>query len=115
MQVLGSRVGSIKIVIKLIAVNCCNCHYSLGTFCKGTSSHLVLQRVHIEKIIVVTKYSFQLLWNVCGDICRLCCLTQTVTSLSVLFSLSVTAQMGVGEGKSIGEWFGPNTVAQVLK
>ncbi|XP_053931512.1 cysteine protease ATG4A-like isoform X2 [Cuculus canorus] len=24
------------------------------------------------------------------------------------------AQMGVGEGKSIGEWFGPNTVAQVL-
>ncbi|KAM9667946.1 cysteine protease ATG4A isoform 4-T4 [Dama dama] len=25
------------------------------------------------------------------------------------------AQMGVGEGKSIGEWFGPNTVAQVLK
>lgn len=26
-----------------------------------------------------------------------------------------TAQMGVGEGKSIGEWFGPNTVAQVLK
>jgi len=23
--------------------------------------------------------------------------------------------MGVGEGKSIGEWFGPNTVAQVLK
>lgn len=26
-----------------------------------------------------------------------------------------TAQMGVGEGKSIGEWFGPNTVAQVIK
>ncbi|EHA98054.1 Cysteine protease ATG4A [Heterocephalus glaber] len=25
------------------------------------------------------------------------------------------AQMGVGEGKSVGEWFGPNTVAQVLK
>ena len=25
------------------------------------------------------------------------------------------AQMGVSEGKSVGEWFGPNTVAQVLK
>ncbi|KAK1788022.1 hypothetical protein P4O66_016496, partial [Electrophorus voltai] len=25
------------------------------------------------------------------------------------------AQMGVGEGKSVGEWYGPNTVAQVLK
>ncbi|XP_060157534.1 cysteine protease ATG4B isoform X2 [Globicephala melas] len=25
------------------------------------------------------------------------------------------AQMGVGEGKSIGQWYGPNTVAQVLK
>ncbi len=23
--------------------------------------------------------------------------------------------MGVGEGKSIGQWFGPNTVSQVLK
>lgn len=23
--------------------------------------------------------------------------------------------MGVSEGKNIGEWFGPNTVAQVLK
>lgn len=23
--------------------------------------------------------------------------------------------MGVGEGKSIGQWYGPNTVAQVLK
>lgn len=26
-----------------------------------------------------------------------------------------TAQMGVGEGKSIGQWYGPNTVAQVLR
>uniref|UniRef100_A0A8C1YT62 Cysteine protease n=1 Tax=Cyprinus carpio TaxID=7962 RepID=A0A8C1YT62_CYPCA len=26
-----------------------------------------------------------------------------------------SAQMGVGEGKSVGEWYGPNTVAQVLK
>lgn len=31
------------------------------------------------------------------------------------FPFIKTAQMGVGEGKSIGEWFGPNTVAQVLK
>jgi len=23
--------------------------------------------------------------------------------------------MGVSEGKAIGEWFGPNTVAQVLR
>ncbi len=23
--------------------------------------------------------------------------------------------MGVSEGKSVGEWFGPNTVAQVLR
>lgn len=30
------------------------------------------------------------------------------------FLLSL-AQMGVGEGKSIGQWYGPNTVAQVLK
>lgn len=28
---------------------------------------------------------------------------------------SLAAQMGVGEGKSIGQWYGPNTVAQVLK
>jgi len=25
------------------------------------------------------------------------------------------ASMGVSEGKGIGEWFGPNTVAQVLR
>ncbi|KAH0623964.1 hypothetical protein JD844_007192, partial [Phrynosoma platyrhinos] len=29
--------------------------------------------------------------------------------------LFVVAQMGVGEGKSIGQWYGPNTVAQVLR
>lgn len=29
--------------------------------------------------------------------------------------VSCVAQMGVGEGKSVGEWYGPNTVAQVLK
>ena len=23
--------------------------------------------------------------------------------------------MGVGEGKQIGQWFGPNTVAQVIR
>lgn len=26
-----------------------------------------------------------------------------------------SAAMGVSEGKSIGHWFGPNTVAQVLR
>ncbi|XP_063169445.1 cysteine protease ATG4A isoform X2 [Candoia aspera] len=31
------------------------------------------------------------------------------------YSIHQMAQMGVGEGKSIGEWFGPNTVAQALK
>ncbi|XP_043913144.1 cysteine protease ATG4A [Protopterus annectens] len=31
------------------------------------------------------------------------------------YSIHQMAQMGVGEGKSVGEWFGPNTVAQVLK
>uniref|UniRef100_A0A4W3JCB5 Cysteine protease n=1 Tax=Callorhinchus milii TaxID=7868 RepID=A0A4W3JCB5_CALMI len=35
--------------------------------------------------------------------------------LNVFFLLFLTAQMGVGEGKSVGEWYGPNTVAQVLK
>ncbi|POI35779.1 hypothetical protein CIB84_000469 [Bambusicola thoracicus] len=35
--------------------------------------------------------------------------------LVFFFPFIKTAQMGVGEGKSIGEWFGPNTVAQVLK
>ncbi|XP_052331490.1 cysteine protease ATG4B-like isoform X2 [Oncorhynchus keta] len=31
------------------------------------------------------------------------------------YSLHQIAQMGVGEGKAIGQWYGPNTVAQVLK
>nr|AQY19174.1 autophagy-like 4B cysteine peptidase protein [Oncorhynchus mykiss] len=31
------------------------------------------------------------------------------------YSLHQIAQMGVGEGESIGQWYGPNTVAQVLK
>ncbi|KAM9085356.1 cysteine protease ATG4B isoform 2-T2 [Megaptera novaeangliae] len=35
--------------------------------------------------------------------------------LSVVFPPVDGAQMGVGEGKSIGQWYGPNTVAQVLK
>ncbi len=34
--------------------------------------------------------------------------------MSIVCSVRV-AQMGVGEGKSVGEWYGPNTVAQVLK
>ncbi|XP_065643488.1 cysteine protease ATG4A isoform X2 [Hydra vulgaris] len=32
-----------------------------------------------------------------------------------LYSIHQIAQMGVGEGKQIGQWFGPNTVAQVIK
>ncbi|XP_067128022.1 cysteine protease ATG4B-like isoform X2 [Centruroides vittatus] len=32
-----------------------------------------------------------------------------------LYSIHQIAQMGVSEGKNIGEWFGPNTVAHVLK
>uniref|UniRef100_A0AC35FY84 Cysteine protease n=1 Tax=Panagrolaimus sp. PS1159 TaxID=55785 RepID=A0AC35FY84_9BILA len=32
-----------------------------------------------------------------------------------LFSLHQIAQMGVSEKKALGEWFGPNTIAQVLK
>lgn len=35
--------------------------------------------------------------------------------VELTFSLPPTAQMGVGEGKSVGEWYGPNTVAQVLR
>lgn len=31
------------------------------------------------------------------------------------FSIHQIALMGQSEGKNIGEWFGPNTVAQVLK
>lgn len=31
------------------------------------------------------------------------------------FSIQQIAQMGVQEGKKVGDWFGPNTVAQVLK
>jgi len=31
-----------------------------------------------------------------------------------LFSF-ISASMGVAEGKNVGQWFGPNTVAQVLK
>ena len=29
--------------------------------------------------------------------------------------LNILASMGVSEGKSVGSWFGPNTVAQVLR
>ncbi|PAV55951.1 hypothetical protein WR25_06057 [Diploscapter pachys] len=34
---------------------------------------------------------------------------------SALYSIHQIAQMGVSEGKAVGEWFGPNTAAQVLK
>ncbi|VDD91041.1 unnamed protein product [Enterobius vermicularis] len=34
---------------------------------------------------------------------------------NALYSLHQIAQMGVSEKKEVGEWFGPNTVAQVLK
>lgn len=47
-----------------------------------------------------------------------CAIRQTDASyfsVCLFLFLIYTAQMGVGEGKSIGEWFGPNTVAQVLK
>ncbi|XP_022243878.1 cysteine protease ATG4B-like isoform X3 [Limulus polyphemus] len=32
-----------------------------------------------------------------------------------IYSIHQIAQMGILEGKAIGQWFGPNTVAQVLK
>lgn len=31
------------------------------------------------------------------------------------FSIQQIAMMGVSENKDVGQWFGPNTVAQVLK
>lgn len=31
------------------------------------------------------------------------------------FSIQQIAMMGVSENKAVGQWFGPNTVAQVLK
>ncbi|KAJ1349329.1 hypothetical protein KIN20_004828 [Parelaphostrongylus tenuis] len=34
---------------------------------------------------------------------------------TALYSIHQIAQMGVSEGKSVGEWFGPNTAAQVIK
>ncbi|CAJ0574368.1 unnamed protein product, partial [Mesorhabditis spiculigera] len=34
---------------------------------------------------------------------------------AALYSIHQIAQMGVSEGKQVGEWFGPNTAAQVLK
>lgn len=32
-----------------------------------------------------------------------------------LYSIHQIAQMGVGEGKKVGQWFGPNTIAQVIR
>lgn len=31
------------------------------------------------------------------------------------YSIHQIALMGASEGKEVGEWFGPNTIAQVLK
>jgi cysteine protease ATG4 len=31
------------------------------------------------------------------------------------YSIHQIALMGASEGKEVGQWFGPNTVAQVLK
>lgn len=42
-------------------------------------------------------------------------LEQFLDLRSSLYSVHAIAQMGVSEGKMVGEWFGPNTVAQVLK
>uniref|UniRef100_A0A672SN23 Cysteine protease n=1 Tax=Sinocyclocheilus grahami TaxID=75366 RepID=A0A672SN23_SINGR len=43
---------------------------------------------------------------------------QNISVLLLIYLLPAyyrNTQMGVGEGKSIGQWYGPNTVAQVLK
>lgn len=34
---------------------------------------------------------------------------------NAIYSIHQIAQMGVSEGKEVGQWFGPNTVAQVLR
>lgn len=51
--------------------------------------------------------------------------TKNVTYLEILkrfedkraapFSIHQIALMGASEGKEVGQWFGPNTIAQVLK
>uniref|UniRef100_A0A673ZDQ0 Cysteine protease n=1 Tax=Salmo trutta TaxID=8032 RepID=A0A673ZDQ0_SALTR len=46
--------------------------------------------------------------------CMLRC-GQMILAQALVCSQLGRAQMGVGEGKSVGEWYGPNTVAQVLK
>lgn len=42
-------------------------------------------------------------------------LTAFLDKKNSYFSIHQIAQMGVGEGKYIGQWYGPNTVAQVLR
>jgi len=42
-------------------------------------------------------------------------LKQFLDKKDSLYSIHQIAQMGVGEGKGVGQWFGPNTVAQVIK
>ncbi|XP_053775323.1 cysteine protease ATG4B isoform X2 [Desmodus rotundus] len=43
------------------------------------------------------------------------CRTELESLVSLWRKHPGVSQMGVGEGKSIGQWYGPNTVAQVLK
>lgn len=42
-------------------------------------------------------------------------LVQICDKRSSRYSIQQIAQMGVGEGKEVGDWFGPNTISQVLK
>ncbi|TTX06317.1 Cysteine protease ATG4A [Bagarius yarrelli] len=46
--------------------------------------------------------------------CMLRC-GQMILAQALLCNHLGRTQMGVGEGKSVGEWYGPNTVAQVLR
>jgi len=51
----------------------------------------------------------------CGDKAYHKILRMFEDKKSAPYSIHQIAQMGVSEGKSVGQWFGPNTVAQVLK
>jgi cysteine protease ATG4D len=42
-------------------------------------------------------------------------LRQFLDKKSSLYSIHQIAQMGASEGKPVGEWFGPNTIAQTLR
>lgn len=41
--------------------------------------------------------------------------TKIFVDRSAPYSIHQIALMGVSHGKQVGEWFGPNTIAQVLK